>query len=63
MHCKAYFKKNKYSWPLNNMGLNDAGPLTCEFFSVANITVLHGHKLVESIDMELRIMWNHRCKG
>ena len=28
-----------YSWPLNNMGLKCAGPLTCTFFSINIINV------------------------
>ena len=36
-----YWSHCEYGWPSNNMNLNCKGPLTCEFFSVANTAVLH----------------------
>ena len=38
------------------MGLNCLGPLTCRFFSKVNATVLHGPRLVESMDVELWVL-------
>ena len=46
------------SWPLNNVGLNCAGPLICGFFSIAKTTVLPNLKLVESADAVLQIWRN-----
>ena len=43
----------KYSQPLNSMYLNREGPLTWEFFSIVNTTVLYNPWLVESEDAEL----------
>lgn len=34
--------KTKYSWPLNNMGLNYMGPLIHGYFSTVRNTVLYG---------------------
>ena len=50
-----------YSWPLNNMGLNRAGPLIHGFFFPINMYcgTLHDLWLVES--MELRI-WRTNCE-
>ena len=44
-----------YSQPLNNMGLNCAGPLISGFFSMVSAKVLHSLWLVESADAELWI--------
>lgn len=46
-----------YSQPLNNMGLNCAGPLIGSFlsFSKVNIMVLHDPRLLESTGAEPRV--------
>ena len=41
-----------YSGPLTNTGLNSAGPLTHEFFSLICITVVQDLWLVESENVE-----------
>ena len=47
--------QKEYGWPLNNRGLNLAGPLTHGIFSVVNTIALHDLCSVESEDTELRI--------
>ena len=42
----------KYSWPLNNKGLNCSGSLMHGFVPVINTTVLYYLKLVKSVDAE-----------
>ena len=44
--------EKSYSCPLNNMGLNCAGPHILRFFSIVNTTVLYSLWLVESKDVE-----------
>lgn len=41
------------------MGLNYAGPLIGEFFSIVNTTALHTPRVVESADGEPRIQRVH----
>ena len=48
-----FFSDSNYSWPLNDKGLNCAGPLRCEYFSIVHTAVLHSPWLVDSTDMEL----------
>lgn len=43
---------NKYSWPLNNTGLNGAGPHTHIFYLIINTAVLHSLGLANSEDVE-----------
>ena len=47
----------RYSWPLNNMGFNYAGPFIDRYVSIVNTTVLHNPWLVESQDLELLQGW------
>ena len=51
-HYFKFWSIWKYSWPLNNRGMNCMGPLICRFFSI-NTTVLYDQRLVESADMNL----------
>lgn len=44
---------------LEQLGLNRAGPLIREFFSLVNITVLYDPQLAESAVVELGIWRNH----
>lgn len=48
-----FFLDSNYSWPLNDKGLNCAGPLRYEYFSIVHTAVLHSPWLVDSTDMEL----------
>ena len=41
--------------PLDNMGLNCAGPLACGFFSIVSTTVLRGPQLAELVEAEPRV--------
>lgn len=49
----------KYSWPMNNVGMNWAGPLIQEHFSIVNTVVLHSLRLVESVDAKNRGYWSY----
>ena len=46
--------KTKYSWPLNNMGLNCMGAIIHGLFSI-NAVVLYDPGLVESTEVELQM--------
>ena len=47
-------RRTRYSWPLNNTGLNCAGPFTWEFFPCMSphTIVLHNWRLAKSRDGE-----------
>ena len=61
------FKSFIYSWCLNNIHLNCAGPLIHGFFSVVNTTVyvvqLHYLQLVKCVDMEPRMQRTVNTEG
>lgn len=56
------FSDYNYSWPLNDKGLNRAGPLTCEYSSVVHTAVLHSPRLVDSTDVALPQLQRGDCK-
>lgn len=50
--CTVYSQFCKYSWLLNNMGLNRTGALIHEFFSVVSTTILCNMWTAQSADTE-----------
>ena len=53
----------KYSWPLNNMGLNWMGHLYTDFFLIVNTMVLHHLHLVEFVNVEPWIRRKRKYRG